>query len=124
MSYARYRQMFTVQLAAGRTLNQILWTLPLAGNRIITIFNFYVYITTAGSAGAQITLLVDGSALSPTLRSTYATGTGLIGRDSAGSTTMPAAFTTAAAGSRLEASQTVADTTGIGTLVIDLDFQR
>lgn len=124
MSYARYRYMITVPLAAGRTLNQVLHTIPLAGNRIITIFNFYVYITTAGAASSKIELLFDGAAVSPALTITNGTSTGLVGRDNPTTRTMPLTVTTAAAGSRLTVNQAVADASGVGTLVLDIDYQR
>lgn len=123
MSYARYRHMVTVPLAAGRTLNQVLHTIPLTAERVITIFNFYVFITTAGAASSKIELLFNGSAISPALTITNGTSTGLVGRDSSGSTPMPFSLTTSA-GSRLTVNQAVADASGIGTLVLDLDFQR
>ncbi len=128
MSYARYRQHIQIPLVANRTLSQILFSLYVPANRTFTVFKPYVYIVTAGSAGAAIQIQGLGLATgaSQGISINYATSLGYTAAAVGGAyQTLPVTLSnTNTTPTVLSVIQLVADTSGVGTMIFDIEIAR
>lgn len=112
------RQIYTFPITPTRTSGNFYWGVTRgSGTKLFTVYNLQVYMTTAGSgATAALGLSVDNVAFSPNITITTGNSTGL-------KVTSGLTFPISLAGSFFQVQQvTASDTTGIGTVLIDLDI--
>lgn len=111
------RQLYTFQLLPTRTSGDYIWGVGRGGTKLLTIFGAWAYMTTAGSsAAAGVGLNIDGVIFSPNVTITTGNSTGL---KTASNLTVPVS----ASGMIFGLQQIGAtDTTGVGTLILDLDI--
>ncbi len=111
----RNRQIYAVPLAAGRILNQVLFTWYNRGSAssLIVIYNLTAYLSTGGAASSALAILQgDGSTAWPMTLSTSSLSGAL-----ATASTKPVGVVTT--GMRLV--QSVADGNGVGVAFIDME---
>ena len=122
MAYSKYRQHQHLPLVANRTNNTVLLNIWIPANVVVRIFRMFGYMTTAGSAaGCAVDLKQDGGAQLSTVA--RGTGTGLVESSSTAiTTTTPLVITATSSGSVLQLVQDTTDTTGVGTVWLDLEF--
>lgn len=120
MSYARYRQTFAIPFTGNGTPATIHWSFSLQVlRRVVTIFNYYAYMHTAGSGGSSsLNVAINSVNLTPFVTTANSTGY------KAASGTFPVTVTVTTSNVALELLQGTADTTGVGTFFIDMEIAR
>lgn len=116
--YSQNRQIFTRDLLGTRTDNLVLLSLSIEASRTYIIFGLRVYQVVVGTAGTSFDLELDGAVIATVA---YANTSGNTIKNSA--TTFPITITGAAAGSRLQITQNVAEVAATARQVILLDME-
>lgn len=117
MSYSARRQQYAFPLAPTRNNAAVIASFAVPASKTIEVYDLKAYMSTAGSAaGCAVDLKQDGGSALMTVTTANSTGA------KATASSRPIAVTGAAStGSKLELIQNTTDTTGIGTVVLDMD---
>lgn len=115
--YSKYRQNFNLTLLGTRSDNAVLYNLSIEANRVYEIYGFFIYQIVVGTASTALDLELDGVVIG-----TCAYGNTGAGTIKTSATTFPISITGAAAGSRLQITQNVAEVSATSLQVVTLNM--